>query len=124
MKVDGMTCNGCVSKIKTSLDKLEGVTSCEVSLEHSMATVTFDKEKISDAMLVKAIKDAGYEAKLGGLSAAGAHHHPDGCVEGKTVCPSSKKCCNAKAKSGCAEKHESKTTKAKSQKETVTDTDI
>jgi len=62
MKVDGMTCNGCVSKVKSSLEKVDGVKSVEVSLENSMAVVVFDDTKTNESTLKNAVNQSGYKA--------------------------------------------------------------
>ena len=42
-QIDGMSCNGCRTKIETTLAKVEGVTKVEVMLKPPMATITMDK---------------------------------------------------------------------------------
>jgi len=63
LKVNGMTCGGCVRSVGNVLKAVPGVTSAEVSLEKSEAKVTFDPAVANQAALRKAIKDAGYEAR-------------------------------------------------------------
>jgi len=63
LKVDGMTCGGCVRSVGNVLKAVPGVTSAEVSLEKSEAKVTFDPVVANLAALRKAIEDAGYEAR-------------------------------------------------------------
>lgn len=62
LKVNGMTCGGCVRSVGNVLKAVPGVTSAEVSLEKSEAQVTFDPAFANQAALRKAIEDAGYEA--------------------------------------------------------------
>jgi len=72
IKVDGMTCNGCVNKVKTTLEKVEGVKSAEVSLDNHLAVVTFDDSKTNEAALKTAVNSTGFkavEAKACGSSA-------------------------------------------------------
>jgi copper chaperone len=62
LKVNGMTCGGCVRSVTNVLKALPGVEYAEVSLERSEAKVTFDAALTSQAILRKTIEDAGYEA--------------------------------------------------------------
>jgi len=61
MKVDGMTCNGCVEKVKTSLEKVDGVKSADVSLENGLAVVMYDDDATNEKGLHEAIKSSGYK---------------------------------------------------------------
>ncbi|WP_303785119.1 heavy-metal-associated domain-containing protein [Azovibrio restrictus] len=62
IKVDGMSCQGCVKNITGLLAALEGVGQVEVSLEAAEARVSFDGQKLSRADLCAAIEDAGFDA--------------------------------------------------------------
>lgn len=62
LKVNGMTCGGCVRSVTNVLKALPGVADAEVSLEKSEAKVTFDPARAKPGALRKAIEDAGYEA--------------------------------------------------------------
>ncbi len=64
LKVNGMTCGGCVRSVKKVLESVPGVRSAEVSLEQAQATVLLDAAG-SPAMLAalrSAVEAAGYEA--------------------------------------------------------------
>ena len=63
IKVDGMTCGGCVRSVTNVLKALPGVTAAEVSLDAAEAKVTFDPATANTAAMRKAIEDAGYEAR-------------------------------------------------------------
>jgi copper chaperone len=63
LKVDGMTCGGCVRSVGNVLKAVPGVTSAEVSLKKSEVKVTFDPAVANQAALRKAIEEAGYEAR-------------------------------------------------------------
>jgi copper chaperone len=59
LRVNGMTCNHCVSHVTQALQAVAGVTAAQVSLERGEAVV----EGEADAQqLVAAVKAAGYEA--------------------------------------------------------------
>ena len=64
LKVNGMTCGGCVRSVKKVLESVPGVRSAEVSLERAQATVLLDAAG-SPAVLAAlraAVEAAGYEA--------------------------------------------------------------
>ena len=63
LKVNGMTCGGCVRSVTNVLKALPGVADADVSLEKSQAKVTFDPIRTSPSALRKAVEDAGYEAR-------------------------------------------------------------
>ena len=54
----------CVTSVKRSLTKIDGVTKADVSLERAEAVVTFDDAKTNVEALLKATKDAGYPSTL------------------------------------------------------------
>ena len=60
LKVMGMTCGGCTTKITKALKALPGVGEVEVSLADGEATVHFDERAASTDQLKMAIKSAGY----------------------------------------------------------------
>lgn len=62
IKVDGMTCGGCVASVTRVLSALEGVTKVEVSLEQARAVVAADPAKVRREQLIQAIEDAGFDA--------------------------------------------------------------
>lgn len=61
ISVKGMSCMGCVNKVKTGLENTAGVESVEVSLEQKQVTVQYDETKTQPERLKDAIKKAGYE---------------------------------------------------------------
>ncbi len=63
IKIQGMSCQGCVKNITGVLTALAGVASAEVSLEAAEARVAFDALAVSRAALVAAIEDAGFDAE-------------------------------------------------------------
>lgn len=58
--VSGMTCASCVSRVEKALQAVPGVASASVNLATERATVTGTADP---AALLKAIDDAGYEAR-------------------------------------------------------------
>ena len=63
LKIDGMTCQGCVASVTRVLKSVNGVSDAQVSLESNEARIAYDSSKASVAMLKQAIEDAGYEVK-------------------------------------------------------------
>lgn len=62
VKVNGMTCQGCVRSVKRVLETIPGVQQADVSLEQKEARVSFDPAKTGVDAFKAAINDAGYEA--------------------------------------------------------------
>jgi copper chaperone len=65
LKVQGMTCAGCVRSVKKVLEGVSGVRSAEVSLERAEARVELDPVGaggVDIAALKAAVEAAGYEA--------------------------------------------------------------
>ena len=60
--VTGMTCAACSSGIERTVSKLDGVTSCSVSLMGESMDVTFDESKLSDGDIRAAVTSLGYGA--------------------------------------------------------------
>jgi copper chaperone CopZ len=56
--VEGMTCNGCVSRLHKVLTREEGVTDAEVTLEPGHATV---HGNVSEARVRELIEQAGFD---------------------------------------------------------------
>ncbi len=61
IKIDGMTCMGCVNSVKTVLEKVSGVSQVDVSLEQAHATIQYDAEKIDVGQLKQVVEDAGFD---------------------------------------------------------------
>lgn len=62
--VEGMTCEGCASGMKATLEREEGVASTEVDYEKARARIRFNPAKTSVERLIEAIGKMGYTAKL------------------------------------------------------------
>ena len=63
LKIDGMTCQGCVASVTRVLKAVNGVSDAQVSLEANEARVTYDAGKTSLLTLSQAIEDAGYDVR-------------------------------------------------------------
>ncbi len=62
MRVEGMTCQGCVRTVEKKLSSIDGVEYAHVNLGASNATVEFDDSKIKPHALVAAVEQVGYKA--------------------------------------------------------------
>lgn len=61
MKVQGMTCSGCVASVKRVLEGVDGVASADVSLEAAQAVVRHDPVRAKHAALKQAVEEAGFD---------------------------------------------------------------
>jgi len=59
-----MDCAMCPVTVKMALDKVEGVTLAEVTLESKSAVVTFEDTQTSAQALVQATTNAGYPSTV------------------------------------------------------------
>lgn len=64
LKVEGMTCGGCVIGVRTVLRRLEGVSEADVSYENQRAIVTYDPAKVTTDQMIAAIRTLGYKAAV------------------------------------------------------------
>ena len=60
LKIDGMSCGGCVRHVTQALTKIPGVSVEQVKV--GAATVSIDPKATSKQSLLQAIHDAGYDA--------------------------------------------------------------
>ena len=63
LSVEGMMCQHCVAHVKKALEGVEGVEEGVVDLDSNSATAKLSAD-VADQVLVDAIVDAGYEAKV------------------------------------------------------------
>lgn len=61
LKIDGMKCGGCASRVRSVLEEASGVLRAEVSIEDSEARVSA-ADGVDPTDLVGAVRGAGYEA--------------------------------------------------------------
>ena len=60
-EVKGMTCVICKGNVEKALKNTIGVEECKINLLENEAFVKFDESKVSEEIMAKAVKDAGYE---------------------------------------------------------------
>ena len=53
IKVEGMTCNGCVNSVTRVLEAIDGVSRAQVSLSAAQATAQFDENLTNNQLLKK-----------------------------------------------------------------------
>ncbi len=64
LDVQNMTCALCPITVKKSLQQVAGVADAKIDLDAKTATVKFDPDRTSAAVLVKATTDAGYPSTV------------------------------------------------------------
>ena len=78
VKVKGMTCDGCTSKVAHSLKAIKGVHDVVVSLSNGEAAVRYDERLTSPDQFKTAVKGAGYAVDTG-TGTTDAHPSKSGC---------------------------------------------
>lgn len=63
LKIEGMHCAGCSTRLEKVLNNLEGVETAKVSLEEKKATIKYDETKINIENIKEAIEDAGFKGE-------------------------------------------------------------
>ena len=63
--IEGMTCSSCQAAVSKAVSKL-GVTEVNVNLINESMTVDYDPSKLNDEKIIKAVVDAGYNARVKG----------------------------------------------------------
>ncbi len=59
MKIEGMSCQHCVMRVKKAIDSLPGISDSEVTI--GSAVVKFDETKLVKEGIEAAIEKAGYK---------------------------------------------------------------
>ena len=80
LRVKGIHCASCVSMVKKTVKKVDGVEDASVSLESGKVTVVFDPAKKPMENVVKAINKMGYKV-----------------VDGDSTGSADKGCCKSEA---------------------------
>lgn len=116
LNVTGMHCDGCATKIKSALKKVQDVQDVQVNVEKGTAQISLVSNSTTGTeVLAKAVADAGFGASyMDGnetktLVAVKAHHGDMDCDEKGEA----KIDCAKEGKSGCCEE---KATKMKTMK--------
>ncbi len=95
LAVSGMKCEDCAAKVDKALRGVDGVKDVTVNLKNQTAQIVLASASVKSDVLIKAVKDAGFQAKVGKGSAA--TKKADCCCSGSDC----KKDSVAAKKSGC-----------------------
>ena len=58
LKIEGMSCQHCVTRVKKAIDALPGISGAEVGI--GTAKINYDESKIQEKALREAVEKAGY----------------------------------------------------------------
>lgn len=61
LKISGMHCTGCSSRLERVLNQLAGVENAQVSFEKQIANICYHKTEITLDEIKEAIINAGFE---------------------------------------------------------------
>ncbi len=86
--VTGMTCSACSAHVHGAVSKLVGVEDTQVNLMTNSMTVTYDPAQVTDAMVIDAVRAAGYGAAPMG---AAARPEPTGAKPQGSTLPAMKR---------------------------------
>jgi copper chaperone len=64
LRVQGMTCGGCVSAVKNTLQRIPGVKDADVDLDGGRAKVTYDPSETTVEAMTVALGQLGYQAQV------------------------------------------------------------
>ena len=62
--IKGMTCSSCSSHVEKAVNKLDGIKCVNVNLLSNNMVVEYDKDKLNNEKIIKAVVEAGYEASV------------------------------------------------------------
>ena len=63
LKIEGMHCAGCSTRLEKVLNNLEGVETAKVILEEKKATIKYDETKTTIECIKETIEDAGFKGE-------------------------------------------------------------
>jgi copper chaperone len=64
IRVEDMSCGGCVRNVTTVLKALPGVEDAQVSLDTAQAVVRYDPQRVSVDTMRAAVEDAGFSCPV------------------------------------------------------------
>ena len=76
ISVGGMTCASCVARVEKALSKVPGVVSASVNLATESARIQVQGDASMEAMLRRAVRDAGYEPRTAAQADAALNASP------------------------------------------------
>ena len=63
LKIKGMHCTGCSTRLEKVLNNQDGIENAKVSFEEAKTDIKFDENQISLEEIKEVIEDAGFEAE-------------------------------------------------------------
>lgn len=63
LKIEGMHCTGCSSRLEKVLNNTDGVESATVSFEEKQARITYNESQTDIEQIKQAIQDAGFKGE-------------------------------------------------------------
>jgi len=61
IKVEGMSCMHCQTRVKKAVEAVEGVQKADVNLQTKQVTIDYEEGKANTEKVKDAIREAGYE---------------------------------------------------------------
>jgi copper chaperone len=61
LKIEGMTCQHCSTRVRQSLSNVQGVQSVDIDLAKGYANVEYDESQVNQTALDKAVEMVGYK---------------------------------------------------------------
>lgn len=61
LRIEGMACDACASRLETSLRKVDGITGASVDFAQKRARVSFDPARTNVKAIVEAIEGLGFQ---------------------------------------------------------------
>jgi Cu+-exporting ATPase len=63
LRILGMSCVSCATKIEKGLSSLTGIESASVNFANEKVRITYSPEEISVSRMIKSVREAGYDAE-------------------------------------------------------------
>jgi copper chaperone len=63
LKVEGMSCNHCVTSIQNAIGSIHGVAKVDVDLTGKTVSLEYENEEVTLEEIIEAIDDRGYDVK-------------------------------------------------------------
>ncbi len=64
IKVQGMTCGGCATRVEEALKSTDGVQEVNVSFERGRAVIKYDDQKVTTEKLREVIQSTGFSCEV------------------------------------------------------------
>lgn len=61
LKIEGMTCQGCVRSVQQALQHLPGVDKVMIDLAQGTATIDYQEGKLDPQSCIQTIENAGFD---------------------------------------------------------------